>query len=518
MPHLTDSSVGPILKKCKHLHSLYLANCKLLTGSCLMAAEPSTGLPIAFVTRIRNLDLSYCSSLHHEIVHFIGAGCVHLETLHICNFSSLKSEELESLSFSSRSHLIALDFNGWVDSSIAASFGGNDDGQKEDEGAQLLNGNRSDAPADETDESTVKSGKKKNSNNNNNNNDEENNNDNDDDNNDNDDISNIPLTPEAIALMSTNYKVLMTLKMAPSTPSASLTAKAFLPLFENLQSLTYLDISNNTKINETSFPSKPYQIFSQLLQLSDADDSSKNQQQLSSQQQHHHHNDESAYLYDHATIAPLQNPNLIHLFLRNLPHINDQSLKNISVAFPNLQTLEAPHSPLITESFPTHFKNLGLLNLSSSYQLNDSSVFTIANNNSHLQDLYLGSGPPQFDERINEENFSYSTQVTALSLEYLSRHCKKLSTLKLLNLSSFSSNPHAVHHFKFPHLLTLSLAHNEDLTVRILQQICQAAPNLLFLDVSNCPHIQVRRIGGYENGKQEKEKVMTHEYSLRESA
>jgi len=52
--------------------------------------------------------------------------------------------------------------------------------------------------------------------------------------------------------MATNYKRLMTLKMAPVTTSASLPPKSFMAVFLGLASLTYLDISNNTKISEVS--------------------------------------------------------------------------------------------------------------------------------------------------------------------------------------------------------------------------------------------------------------------------
>jgi len=463
LPNLTDFAVGKLLRSCTHLHSLYLAGCKGLTGACFMANEPSTGLPIALVLRVRNLDLSYCGNLGKEVVNFVGAGCHHLETLHICSYAGLQSEELESLSFSARTHLIALNFNGWVDISsnnnnnnnnnnINSNTGNaniNNDGNNDDEGSKVLKG------GDDENSTMINGGENKMD--------------------DGEDAllhHNNPVTPEAIVLISTNFQKLMTLKMAPSTPSTSLPAKAFLPIFSNMPTLTYLDVSNNVKLSEQSLPNRAYLTLVELLGGEDPGA---------------HPVDE--FMNDHELIGPLQNPNLTHFFAKNAPHLNDAAMKYISVAFPNLQTLDAPNSPLIGEYFPPFFRQLGSLNLAGSHRLNDDSVKVIAENNNHLQDLHLGAGPPIFEERINEENFAHSTHITSACLGYLSAKCRKLSTLKLVNLSGFGgvSSGGEVGHLRFPHLLTLSLPHNEDLGLKLLLNICHAAPHLIYLDVSNCP-------------------------------
>ena len=118
------------------------------------------------------------------------------------------------------------------------------------------------------------------------------------------------------------------------------------------------------------------------------------------------------------------------------------------------------------------FQNLGFLNLAGSWRLTDDTVWEIASNNHHMQDLTLGSAPPNKDERMSEDNFAQPTDLSLLSLQYLSQNCKHLSTLTLQNLSNFSQFPSSHGHtavVKFAHLLSLNLAHNEQMTIKTLQ-------------------------------------------------
>jgi len=99
-------------------HSIRLARspspCSIKKCTSLRSVQPNTGLPIAQITRVRNLDLSHCPNLQNDIIHFVGAGFTHLEHFHISSYGHLSPEELESLSFSARSGLLTLDITGWV--------------------------------------------------------------------------------------------------------------------------------------------------------------------------------------------------------------------------------------------------------------------------------------------------------------------------------------------------------------------------------------------------------------------
>ena len=112
LPHLTDSSVAAVLRKCPLLEHLDVSHGRGITGKCFLGRSDG-GLMTASVFSLKYLDISYCKHLIPGTLYYVGAGLVQLEDLHISHYTAMVPNEVESLSASAGKHLRSFDVSGW---------------------------------------------------------------------------------------------------------------------------------------------------------------------------------------------------------------------------------------------------------------------------------------------------------------------------------------------------------------------------------------------------------------------